>query len=70
MVLRTKVKNAVSKKLNCEFRLENTTINGTKRGCWGWIRNKDNDRIVYVDTEPSVLGGCDFLHRYAKDFKE
>lgn len=67
MILKTKVRNAISKKVDAEFSLSNITINGQKRGCAGFVRNKDNGVVVYISTEPSCLDECGLLHRYAKD---
>lgn len=39
---------------NLEFHLKNITINGDKKGCRGFIVNKDNGKIVYINTESYV----------------
>ena len=55
MLLATKLRNDIKKlhPTGYEFHLKNTSINGAKRGCSGFIQNTDNARIVYVDTEKS-----------------
>lgn len=57
---------------NYEYNLRNININGTNRGCSGFITNKDNGRIVYLDTEPSVLSSLSdkVLVRYATGTKD
>ena len=72
MLLSQKFKNAIVKKTgltNLEFRLNNTLVNGQKRGCSGFIYNPDTDVYVYVNTEPSCYKDMTFC-RYAKDFKD
>ena len=69
----TKLKNSINKKnnnnLQLEFHLKNISINGEKRGCSGFIRNINNNSIVYVNTEGSKRTGKfrDYLYRYADD---
>lgn len=72
ILLMTKVKNALTNVCgnSLEFALRNISINGQKRGCSGFIRNKNNGIVVYISTE--VACGCNFgcLVRYAKDFRD
>ena len=67
MLLARKLINQFKKKGNFEFNLHNVKINGYNRGCSGFIKNLDNDVIVYIDTEINVstswLGG--YLYRLA-----
>lgn len=72
LILSVKLKNAIKKEigeeLNCfEFRIKNFHVNWQKRGCCGFIRNKVNGNIVYVNTEPIY---CGYLRRYAKDMTD
>ena len=73
--LSTKVKNAVSKKFanaeNVEFKLENISINGDKRGCSGFIiyHKAVGDIVVYINTEKSFYLNS-MLYRYAKNDKD
>lgn len=47
MLLSTKLRNQIKKELgrkgknseNYELILKNTLINGSKRGCWGFVKN-------------------------------
>ena len=53
MLLKVKLKNLVlkaseGKNIEPEFYLENILINGVKKGCSGFIKNKNNGSIVYV----------------------
>lgn len=58
LVLMTALKNRIKKngKGDYDFNLSNININGVKRGCSGYITNKDNGITIYVDTEPSAYG--------------
>jgi hypothetical protein len=68
----TKVKNAINKtKPNFfVFNLNNIRINGQLRGCSGFITNPENDAIVYINTEKSVMDGNSMLFRYARHEKD
>ena len=74
MLLMTRVKNQVSKiaKGNYEYHLRNISVNGSKRGCYGFIVNKDNGVVVYINTEKScyVPLSTKNLVRYARDIKD
>ena len=72
MILAVKLRNAIKKEaensgLNLEFSLRNIVINGSKRGCSGFIRNMRNDSVVYVDTEKLALSNLHYMYRYAED---
>lgn len=69
LILSTKLKNAFNnmKGINIECSFKNISINGQKRGCYGFIRNLSNNTTVYISTEPIY---CGFLRRYAKDMKD
>ena len=65
MLLATRLKNAIKREMpeaNIEFVFHNININGRKLGCSGFIVNKDNGTVMYVNTE-KVLG---YLYRLAK----
>ena len=76
MLLSTKLKNLIAKvskdkDMDLEFYLKNILVNGQKRGCSGFVRNKKNGLIVYVDTERSVLKKKkNYMYRYADDVKD
>ena len=76
MLLSTKLKNLITKAskdkdMDLEFHLKNILVNGQKRGCSGFVRNKKNGLIVYVDTERSVLSSLkNYMYRYADDVKD
>lgn len=43
---------------NLEYRMKNTSSRGREGcGCRGFIRNKDTDRIVYIDTTTVGING-------------
>ena len=73
-ILSTKLKNAISKDItteNVEYSFRNIIINGSKRGCSGFIKNNDNGSVVYINTEPCCLSSIPpFMYRYAKDTKD
>jgi hypothetical protein len=76
LILSTKLKNAVNKHANgmdLTFTLKNISINGSKRGCSGFIRNNANGSVIYLDTEESCATFIPrFMYRYAdneKDYK-
>lgn len=65
-LLATKTKNRIARAFggDLEFSLRNTTVNGRKRGCSGFITNPANGTTVYIDTEQSCTG-IGMLYRYA-----
>jgi hypothetical protein len=72
MLLATKLRNEIRKVTpELEFHLKNVSVNGSKRGCRGFIVNPSNGLIAYVDTEhllnPHVSGA---LYRTAKNLKD
>lgn len=75
IVLSTKLKNVIQKKavgMNLSFSLRNIDINGSKRGCSGFIRNMENNSVIYVNTENPMLSNLHYMYRYAdneKDFR-
>ena len=75
LILSTKLKNAINKHANgmdLAFTLKNISINGSKRGCSGFIRNNANGSVVYVNTEEPCLSTLHYMYRYAdneKDYK-
>ena len=76
MPLSTKLKNLITKvskdkDMDLQFYLKNILVNGQKRGCSGFVKNKKNGLIVYVDTEGSVLSSLkNYMYRYADDIKD
>lgn len=80
MLLSMKLKNQIKKELgrkgknseNYEIILKNTLINGSKRGCWGFVKNNKSNVVVYIDTEKSVFApfADKNLVRYAKNMKD
>lgn len=69
MLLATKLKNAIKREMpetNIEFVLHNINVNGRKLGCSGFVVNKDNGMVMYVNTE-KVLG---YLYRRAKSMSD
>lgn len=73
LILTTKLKNALNKQggeMPLQFTLKNITINGEKRGCSGFVRNLDNNTVVYINTEMPCTH-LNYMYRYAdheKDF--
>ena len=69
LILSTKLKNAINSHANgmdLTFTLKNISINGSKRGCSGFIRNNANGSVIYVDTEESCASWLPrFTYRYA-----
>lgn len=71
MLLSIKLKNLIeecptSKGIDFDFHLKNILINGQKRGCSGFVVNKKNGNVIYVNTEKPVYGGIGrYLYRYA-----
>lgn len=55
-LLATKLKNAFLKEGPFETHFRNTSINGVKKGCYGFVVNKENGKIAYLDTEHSIYG--------------
>lgn len=80
MLLSTKLKNQIKKELerkgknyeNYEIFLKNISINGSKRGCYGFVKNNTSNVVVYVNTEKSVFAPLadKNLVRYAKKMKD
>ena len=67
-ILMTKVKNALAKTgKDLEFVLQNININGEKRGCSGFIVNKANNTVVYINTERVQNR---LMYRYADNTKD
>ena len=72
IILSTKLKNAINKHANgmdLTFTLKNITINGSKRGCSGFIRNNANGSIIYVTTE-KPCAWLHYMYRYADNEKD
>jgi hypothetical protein len=69
LILSTKLKNAINKQANgmdLTFDLTNISIDGSKRGCYGFIRNNANGSVVFVTTEkPCVTFLKPYMYRYA-----
>lgn len=72
-ILSTKLKNAVLRHadgMNLKFTLKNISVNGERRGCSGFIRNLDNNSVVYTTTEESAASWLTFMYRRADDEKD
>ena len=73
LILSTKLKNAITKHANgmdLTYTLKNISINGSKRGCDGFIRNNANNSVVYVTTEEPCLSSLHYMYRYADHEKD
>lgn len=75
LILSTKLKNALLKKADVQtheltISLKNITINGIKKGCYGFIKNEKNSSIVCVNTEGSCLASLNYMFRYADSFND
>jgi hypothetical protein len=53
MMLKTRLKNALGD--GFELQVNNININGSKRGCSGFIINKKTGRIAYINTEVNFV---------------
>ena len=72
LILATKLRNSLNRfnpNGNYEYRLKNIIVNGYKKGCSGFIVNKDNGLIVYVNTEPCIPKKP-YVWRYATSLKD
>jgi hypothetical protein len=74
LLLKTKLKNMFEKEkgnLELEYHLKNIVVNGSKRGCSGFIVNKNNNKIVYITTESTCASWLHpFMYREAKSTKD
>lgn len=74
MILKSKLITAVKRSggESFNFKLDDIVINGSKRGCCGFISNPSNAHFVYVNTEECAFGPLSNrnLVRYAKDEKD
>lgn len=74
IILKAKLKNAIdnanAKGLPLQFTLNNVKVNGSKRGCYGFVRNTDNGSVVYVTTEEPCLSSLHYMYRYANDERD
>lgn len=70
-ILAVKTKNAIRRcaedaGMIVEFSIKNIDINGSKRGCRGFVRNTENGSVVYVNTESSCASWIPpIMYRYA-----
>lgn len=76
-LLATKLRNQIltassDQDLPLRFKLKNTTVNGRRVGCAGFITDIQTGSCVYVNTEHSVYGPLSdkVLYRYARDEKD
>jgi len=77
MILATKMKNVLKKAnenygYDLQFDIKNININGSKRGCSGFVTNKENGSCVYINTELTGCSWLELMYRYAdnnKDYK-
>lgn len=67
-----KANSELEKPLVLAVSLTNITVNGDKRGCSGFVENRRNRKVVYIDTEKPVLdmGEKRFLYREAKNTRD
>ena len=75
MILSVKLKNELKKicdGMSLEFKLKNISVNGQKRGCSGFIKNNENGKILYINTESSCYSPLSkkTMFRYANDFND
>lgn len=73
LILSTKLKNAINAYANgmdLTFTIKNISINGSKRGCSGFIRNNANGSVVYVNTEDTHCSWLHYMYRYADNEKD
>lgn len=72
VLLMTKLKNGLKKKGDFQFELSNINVNGSKRGCSGFVINLQNGVVVYVNTEKSCYEPLSRknLVRYARNTKD
>ena len=73
LILSTKLKNAINQHaegMDLVFTLKNININGSKRGCSGFVRNNANGPVVYVCTEEPCLSNLYYMYRYADHEKD
>jgi hypothetical protein len=73
LILSTKLKNAINKHakgMDLTFTLKNININGSKRGCSGFIRNNANGSVIYVTTEEPCASYLRYMFRYADNEKD
>lgn len=68
IISRAKIQNALKGRNNLDIKLENIRRNGVMLGCSGFITNKDNNKIVYINTEDTISYG--YLFRYARHIKD
>ena len=69
-ILATKLKNNVIKanefkNLELSFHLKNISRNEIKYGCSGFIKNENNGKIVYVNTDTDDTPNFGLLYRTA-----
>ena len=54
-----------------QWALHGVKINGVAHGCSGFVRNKENGVVVYINTDMIIMqGNKTILIRYAKDFTD
>lgn len=73
LILSTKLKNAINQHaegMDLAFTLKNININGSKRGCSGFVRNNANGSVMYVTTEAPYRCDLRYMYRYADNEKD
>lgn len=73
MLLKTKLTNrlkTVFTEDEIRIKLQNISINGTKRGCSGHITHCKTGKCVYVNTEPLITDPKKVMWRYAADDRD
>ena len=74
IILATKLKNACKKanekyNYDLQFDIKNIIVNGNKRGCSGFVTNKENGSCVYVDTEKTCCDSCtDVIAQFSEKY--
>lgn len=72
LVSRAKVINHLSQNKDYLFRLDISRQNGRMLGCYGFIKNLKNNRVVYINTDCSSIHNSinqkpSILYRFAKN---
>lgn len=74
VLLKTRCKNLIQEesKAPLEFHLSDIVVNGSKRGCSGFVRNPETGLIIYLNTEHSCYAPLSdkFLYRYASSLND
>lgn len=75
-ILAVKAKNAIKRSaeavgMTVEFSIKNIIVNGCRCGCSGFVKNVENNSVVYLNTEPTCASFIPpYLYRYADNMKD